>query len=392
MADPVLDNITEVKISTPDKSPPQENSSNTDQDTDKKIPIPLRERAYALLLQDNNTNVYLTSDNYMAYCAIEDQCMVHIAVDSISRDEVEDPVRHCFNINLDGTTIEYCLSADLIPFYISSNPESGVISDNDNNSVESDSDNVDDIDHNNDDDGDCDDETLIGAEFEIVDSDSENNDSWLNDQCIIEKYGENNIGVVEQTVPDINQEESNSSDYDTDASDSSNTSVKTCTRTINFVIDPFQESLDTENNINKCQDIVDEIMSVEVEQTDNTAENLDLHIDTVISDQLISKTENKNGSDTMKVTEELTLKMKTEYNDNISIEKENYYEKEPGNNNYCWYNNICIESWRVVFFFEYSWNRNILSINKQQFFFFCKFNIVFLVNIQFSKLFSHFTI
>lgn len=283
MSEPVLDNISEVNINTPENLPSQEDL-DTDLEHDKTIPIPLRERAYSRIIQDNNTCVYITSDNYIAYCAIEDRCMVHVAIDPCNYDGIEEKVRHCFNINENGSIAEYWLHADLIPFNAPSDSESGVFSDEDD-SVVSDSsqdDNIDnDIDDDNDDgddnDSNNDDYDLIDADYEIVDTSSENDDNWMKDPQVLNKYG-----GVEQVV--INQEGnvSSSSEYDSDKSDSESEDCYVTTfSNENQNINDSQMWFKTEDKESKSQYILG------VNQTENATTSSNLHVENSNVDQLV---------------------------------------------------------------------------------------------------------
>lgn len=330
-SDPVLDNISEINLSTTEKELSEE-KLDTDQD-DKTIPIPLRDRAYVRLIQDDNTNVFLTSDNYLAYCAIEDKCMVHISVNSSNRDGIGDKVRHCFNINQNGTVNEYWLHADLIPFHVASNAELGVFSDEEEGSVGSDS-GQDDVLNGNDDD------YVIEGEWEMVDSDGENfGNSWLNDTYIINKYGKNNIGSVEQTVSDINQEDngSSSSEYDSDVSDISTTSIENrSVKKENISINPVQEIPKIKDDDNIIQDAVGETKSVDIPQK---IENSVLCVKTdenLTSDKMVSNSEKENINEKLKTTnEKSTSEISSENNDNMptKLNEKDDNGKESGNIN-----------------------------------------------------------
>lgn len=302
MSDPILDSITDVDFSDPEKLP-EEELSDTEQKIDKSIPIPLQERAYACIIKDDNTNLYLTSDNYIAYCAVEDRCMVHIAVDSTDHDGIEDKVRHCFNINQNGTTIEYWLHADLIPFHTPSDAESGVFSDDEVDSLGSDSgqeehvtvNDNNEVDDNEDDNNDGNENAdMIVGEWEMIDSDSESNvDSWLDNPSIIGKYAENSIAVVGRTLPDLNQEEyaSNSSDYDSDISENSESNTESYSNEKPNITINQLHNLSKEDE-NKSSNIIDEMVTNNVlEQTENTVKNVDIHEENdskvILSDQLV---------------------------------------------------------------------------------------------------------
>lgn len=343
MSDPVLSNTTNVNIGIPDKLLPQE---NLDGDAENKIVlIPLQDRAYAHILEDHNNILYMTNDNYIAFCAIEDKCMVHIALDPVNRDGIEDQVRHCFNIYQNGSVIEYWLNADLIPFNSSSDSESGVFSDDEAYSEISNSDEEDEgsgVDNNNEDDAN---DNIIEGEWELMDSDSEDKDGWLSDPQIFEKYGEV-IDGVGQTMTEVDQEESNSSsEYDTDASDYFDSSNENSpSKKQNVTVNPFQMSFaENEDNKNNFQNIVDVNTPIDVvKQTENISENLDLSIEVVdnvtLSEQLVLNAETEQVNDTLEeVNKDIASKINTEFNDNVSTEfeeKENNNGKEQGNNNY----------------------------------------------------------
>ncbi|XP_050526241.1 uncharacterized protein PF3D7_1120600-like isoform X2 [Daktulosphaira vitifoliae] len=197
-------------------------------DQDLQTPIPLRPRAYSAIAEDNSNVLYITSDNYIAYCAIEDKCMVHIAVDTSKHKSVEVSVRHCFNINENGTIDEYWLHADLIPFHTSSDCESGVYSDDDDKSLDSETGQSDIVEND-----------LDGVEWEIVDGDSDSSEDWLNNPGLLDQYGE--IVEVEQNVNKFDS--TSSSEYDSDSSDSS----EKCYMYNKSIIHEFNEN-NTENN------------------------------------------------------------------------------------------------------------------------------------------------
>jgi len=304
MSDPILD----IKPESIEILSPQEKLSDLDKEVDFKIitiPIPLRDRAYACLIEDDNCKIYLTNDNYIAYCAVEDKCMVHIAVKTSSRDGIEDEVRHCFNINYNGSYAEYWLHANLIPFY---NPsESGVLSDDEEFSIGLDSgheDNVEEVDDDNDNENYTNNDVV--GEWELVDNINEDKDKWLNNSTVIEKYGDSNIERMAQTVVDINQEEyaSNSSESDTDENDFSEFHSKTyLSQKKNVLVSPFQSSLDITDNKNKIQNILttsnkiinlpdrSKILNTESLITDNTSAE--------VIDGLISEIKSENNDETL---------------------------------------------------------------------------------------------
>lgn len=259
LSDPVIDIKPKINLDVlAKKTLSQQELLDTNQGKeDATIPIPLQERAYVLLIEDNNTNVYVTSDNYMAYCAIDDRCMVHIAIEASSLDGYQDQVRHCFNVNQNGTTVEYWLHADLIPFHNQSDAESGVYSDDEDSSDECSFDVENSVnDSNNEDSDDNNDDTFKG-EWEIIDSVVKNVDDWLHDPGVLKKYGEeNNIGGVVQTA---NREEciSYSSECDSYNSDFSDSDSKTLSNKQNIIVNPFQSSYETKDNVNETHIIGD---------------------------------------------------------------------------------------------------------------------------------------
>lgn len=345
MSDPIFDSITEVDFSAPEKLS-EEELSDTDKTIDKSIPIPLQQRGYICLTEDSNLNLYLTSDNYVAYCAIEDKCMVHIAIDFTNRDGIEDNVRHCFNINQNGTTIEYWLHADLIPFYAPSDAESGVFSDDEMDSLESDSgqeehvtanDNSE-VDDNEDDDDDGDENSdMVIGEWEMVDSDSESNvDSWLDNPSIIDKYVENSITVVSQTLSDLNQEEylSNSSDYDSDINENSDSNVETYSnKKTNITTNQLHNLFKDEN---KLSNIIDGTNN-DLKPTENTYKNVDMLVqkdDSVtLSDQLVTDVENEKQIGLLKDnTDSISDETHLKNHDSVLLksEEKDYNNKESG--------------------------------------------------------------
>ncbi|XP_050439701.1 uncharacterized protein LOC126845156 isoform X2 [Adelges cooleyi] len=195
---PVVNEVIGILPDTLEEIP----EDDTD-DQDNEISIPLRPRAYSAVVEDGSNVLYITSDNYIAYCAVEDKCMVHIAVEVSKHDGVKDEVRHCFNVNENGTVDEYWLHADLIQFNASSDGESGVFSsDDEEKSLDSECDQE--IDENE----------LVGVEWEIVDGDSDSGEEWLNDPNVLSRYGGDD---VDQNI--IENSYVSSSDYDTEDSD-----------------------------------------------------------------------------------------------------------------------------------------------------------------------------
>lgn len=283
MSDPVVDIKPKINLDAlAKKSPSQQELLDTNQEKeDATIPIPLQERAYVLLIEDDNTNIYVTSDNYMAYCAIDDRCMVHIAIEASSLDGYQDQVRHCFNVNQNGTTVEYWLHADLIPFHNQSDAESGVYSDDEDSSDECGFDVENSVnDSNNEDSDDNNDDTFKG-EWEIIDSVVKNVDDWLHDPSVLKKYGEeNNIGGVAQTT---NREEcvSYSSECDSYNSDFSDSDGKTLSNKQNIVVNPFQSSFETKDDVNETQmigDVIKQTASSAVISSDSFVETNDKSI------------------------------------------------------------------------------------------------------------------
>lgn len=331
MSEPILDNITEVNINTVEKCSTQE-KLNTDYKDSKSVPIPLQDRGYACLIQDDDINIYLTSDNYLAYCAIEDKCMVHIALESSNRDGVGNEVRHCFNVNQNGSTVEYWLHADLIPFHVSSNAEFGVCSDDDVDSGKSDSGQEDDIDNNDN----CEDnnKNIVEGEWEIIDSVSDENvDTWLDDPCILNKYGGNNLDDVDQTVADINQEGSvsSSSDYDTDTSDFSDSYFETSSREKqNISLNVYHKSSENKDNKNELLNITDVVMPVDItKQPETSIQSSDLiEVDknATLSINLDSKIEIKDEKDMAKTYLELITE--NEVDNNLKKPEEIKNEKD----------------------------------------------------------------
>ncbi|XP_025192998.1 protein PF14_0175-like isoform X2 [Melanaphis sacchari] len=289
LSNPVTINSEEVNI--PESLISQEKLSETDQNSDNILPIPLQTRAYSCILEDANTNLYLTSDNYMAYCAVEDKCMVHISVNPCNREGVGVDVRHCFNINISGSINEYWLHADLIPFYIPSDAESGVFSDDEVDSLESDSGHEEDVNIDNNEN----DDDIIESEWEIVDDIHDNVNSWLDEPYILKKYS------IEH---DINEEHcvTSSSDCDTDGSE-------------------FSDSyLDIFNDNHKYKNASNKVMPINVfEKTESFATNLDLLVETK-SEQLVMDFEIKKENDTLE--NDQTSEINMENNCNILIELE----------------------------------------------------------------------
>lgn len=278
MSSPVLDLPTNVTLDSPlDISTSRDQLSLAAlENINKTVPIPLQQRAYACLIEDNSTNIYLTNDNYMAYCAVEDRCMVHIALEVSSCDGVEDQVRHCFNINQDGSTVEYWLHADLIPFHNPSDAESGVFSDDDECSAGTDSGQEDNSEDNNVDEN----KSIIEGEWEIIDKHVENVDEWLNEPRILKKYVEEKyIDGVKQTESDMHEKYTSSSSDDSDDSSFSDLDSEmesTCSSALqNTALNPTQDSLKTSDKKNSQDDVVAISDSVVMEQIESPARNTD---------------------------------------------------------------------------------------------------------------------
>ncbi|CAH1726400.1 unnamed protein product [Aphis gossypii] len=317
LSNPVISNTDEVIVNIPDTSITLEKLSETDNNSDDTIAIPLRTRAYVCILEDDNTNLYLTSDNYMAYCAVEDKCMVHISVNPSSRDGVGDDVRHCFNINLSGTIYEYWLHADLIPFNVPSDAESGVFSDDEMDSLESDSGHEEDVNNENNND-------IIESEWEIVDNINDDVNSWLDEPFILKKYTMENVNIDEEHCV------TSSSECDSDGSELSDSYVEMSNDKQHINENNSQTSLEIKDD--KHQNLIDEVMPIDVsDKTENSATNSDLLVETESSEQLVTDAETNEKIDTLKVVNEnnLTSKISTENNSDISIKLE---EKEINRN------------------------------------------------------------
>jgi len=325
-------------VNIPDILKSQEKLSETDKKSDDIISIPVQGRAYVCILEDDNTNLYLTSDNYMAYCAVEDRCMVHISVNTCSRDGVGNDVRHCFNINLNGSINEYWLHADLIPFHVPSDAESGVFSDDEMDSLDSDSGHEEDVDNDNNENEDH----IIESEWEIVDDIHDNVNSWLDEPYILKKY------KIKHDDNHINQDHvTSSSECDTDGSEFSDSYVEIFNDKQNINENHFQKSLETKDDKHIYQNVINVVTPSNV--SENT-ENSDLLVETdeciKSSEQLVLDVEIKN--DTLEVNENnITSKINSENNDalgdlvekvnndNASVmseEKENNYGNDAGNN------------------------------------------------------------
>lgn len=324
LSNPVISNTDEVKVNIPDTSITPEKLSESDNNSEDIIAIPLRTRAYVCILEDDNTNLYLTSDNYMAYCAVEDKCMVHISVNPSSRDGVGDDVRHCFNINLSGTIYEYWLHADLIPFNVPSDAESGVFSDDEMDSLESDSGHEEDVNNENNND-------IIEGEWEIVDNINDDVNSWLDEPFILKKYNMENVNINEEHCV------TSSSECDTDESELSDSYVEMSNDKQNINENNSQKSLETKDDKHQYQNVIDKVMPMDVsDKTENSATNSDLLVETESSEQLVTDAETKEKVDMLEMVNEnnSTSKTNSENNCDISIkleEKENNGNKS-GNN------------------------------------------------------------
>lgn len=333
----------------------QEKLPETEQKSDDIMSIPLQTRAYVCILDDNNTNLYLTSDNYMAYCAVEDRCMVHISVNACNRDGIGNDVRHCFNVNLSGSINEYWLHADLIPFHAPSDAESGVFSDDERDSLDSDSGHEEDVNNYNNENNDH----IIESEWEIVDNIHDNVNSWLDEPYILKKYN------IEHDVGHINQEHyvTSSSECDTDGSEFSDSYVEMYNDKQNTNEDHFKKSLETKDDNHKYQDMIDEVTPSNVsENTENTDSLVKTEECIKSSEKLVLNVEIKNEIDMLEVVNgnNITSKINSENNDVLgnlveevnndnvsviskekinlddvsvmSVEKGNNLENESGNN------------------------------------------------------------
>jgi len=336
LSEPVIINTDEVKVNIPDSLTSQEKFLETDKKSDDIISIPLQTRAYVCILEDNNTNLYLTSDNYMAYCAIEDRCMVHISVNTCNRDGVGNDVRHCFNVSISGSINEYWLHADLIPFNVPSDAESGVFSDDEIDSLDSDS-GHEDVDNDS---NENDDHNIIESEWEIVDNIHDDVNSWLDEPYILKKYN------TERDVNDINQEHcvTSSSECDTDESEFSDSYVEMLTDKQYINENHFQKSPETKDDKHNYQNIIDRVAPSDSENTENSAISSDSLVE---NEECIKSTEKsvldvkiKNETDMIKVFTKNNLISKNNdvlgnleeklNNDNISIKLE---EKQNDNGN-----------------------------------------------------------
>jgi len=283
----------------------------------------------------------------MAYCAVEDKCMVHISVNTCSRDGIGNDVRHCFNVSISGSINEYWLHADLIPFHVPSDAESGVFSDDETDSLDSDSGHEENVDKDNNENNE---HNLIESEWELVDNVHDNVNSWLDEPYILKKYN------TERVVNHINQEHyvTSSSECDTDESEFSDSYVEMFNDKQNVNENHFQESPETKDDNHKYQNMIDIVTPINVsENSENSAKNSDSLVETEefikSSEKSVLDVEIKNETDTMEVFTEnnLTLKINSENNDllddleekvnidKISVkseEKENDNGNESGNN------------------------------------------------------------
>lgn len=303
--------------------PTEENVLAADQQIDKTIPIPLQARAYFCIIEDNSNKIYITSDNYIAFCASDDRCMVHMAVDSSRREGLQDEVRHCFNMNENGTVVEYWLHADLIPFAFPSDADSGVLSDGEDEAVDSDQEDSivgNDDDEEDDEENDSVDGDMIEEEWEIVDSNSDNGDSWLDDPRVFAKYRKNDMDdEVAHTDNDREESEASSSDYDTDSSDYTDSGIETSSEKQNITVSPIQQpdGIDCKINSPCIVDVQEEIENVTVTsdtplETDGTKSLLE---------QLDSNVDTKVANITFEALDDLTSDIKTE-NCNIILTEE----------------------------------------------------------------------
>lgn len=306
-------------MNIPDNLTSQEKMSEADKKSDGIMSMPSPNRAYARILEDDNTILYLTDDNYMAYCAVEDGCMVHISVNVCSRDGVENDVRHCFNINLNGSINEYWLHADLIPFHVPSDAESGVFSDDEMDSLDSDSVHEEDVDNDNNED----DDHIIENEWEIIDNIHDNVNSWLDEPYILKKYN------IKHDNSHINEDHcvTSSSDCDTDGSEFSDSCGEIFNDKQNINKNHLQKSLETKNDNHKYQNVINVETPINVSEY---SENSDLLVETEecikSSEQLVLDVEIKNELDMLEVNENnLTLKIDSKNNDVLKdlVEKVN---------------------------------------------------------------------
>lgn len=322
MSDPVLGHVTDVNVSAPETSTTLD-SSDSDNNEDK-TPIPARERAYSCLIEDHNIRIYLTNDNYIAYCAIEDKCMVHIAVHTSYCMGMSDEVRHCFNINQNGTTIEYWLHANLIPFSLPSDAKSKVFSDEEEATVGTDSCQTNNAVNDN-----GSNDKIIQNNWEIVKSDD---DCWLNNSRIINKYGY--TGGVDQKITDAMM--SSSSDLDSYESDSSDSFINTCSIVNqNIAASPISEPLTYKGNQNMSHSIATDTRTAEYEQDENVANfsvvSIKKEIDEneTLTDQLMLKVENENDhTNEINMEENLITEIKLENNEDMLIESEKKEEDD----------------------------------------------------------------
>jgi len=281
----------------------------------------------------------------MAYCATEDRCMVHISVNACSRDGVGNDVRHCFNVNLNGSINEYWLHADLIPFHAPSDAESGVFSDDEMDSLDSDSGHEEDADNDNNEN----DDNIIESEWEIVDNIHDNVNSWLDEPYILKKYN-----IENDVSSHINQENyvTSSSECDTDGSEFSDSYVEMFNHKQNINENHFQKSLKTKSDNHKFQNMIDVVTPINVsENTENSHSLIRTEECIKSSKKLVLDVEIQNEINTLEVVNEnnLTSKINLEKNndvvlgdlvekvnnDNISVmseEKENNNRNESGNN------------------------------------------------------------
>lgn len=313
MSDPVLGHVTNVNVTAPETLTIQDNSDSDN--NEDKTPIPARERAYSCVIQDHNIRIYLTNDNYIAYCAIEDKCMVHIAVHTSYYMGMDDEVRHCFNINQNGTTIEYWLHANLIPFSLPSDAKSKLFSDEEEVTVGTDS-----CQNNNVVSDNVSNDEILQNKWEIVKTDE---DCWLNNSRIINKYGYS--GGIDQKITDAMM--SSSSELDSYESDSSDSCVDTSIENQNIAASPISESPTYKDNQNTSHSIATDTRTAEYEQAENVATCSVVTIKKEFdeyetpTDQL--KVENENyHTNEITMEEDLITETKIENNEKSSIESE----------------------------------------------------------------------
>jgi len=97
-------------------APSQGNVADNDNNDNCIIPIPLQARFYLDI--EHSSNIYITSDDYMAYFAPNIKCLVHMAVYSTNIDGEENRgIRHCFYLYENSLVKEFWF----IPYYSPNN-------------------------------------------------------------------------------------------------------------------------------------------------------------------------------------------------------------------------------------------------------------------------------